>query len=220
MQIKFSDTLKMAYLCGFFALNVNALGMESTQTKNYMKGRIKMSNVPLFQQITSLKRTLEKFSRNTDKQTYKYDQLTLQALLEDVESDTTIASEYEQWKITIGENDHPQERITYDIQDINHKLIDLIAQIQNAEPAPNRTNLENGFYLHPEVNERIFSDFNMEEIVYMIYLCKEASDIQSQVSDSTLTFVPILSLKRLKEKYRFGFGWDKVTCDKIGVFIV
>ena len=201
-----------------------------------------MSNVPLFQQITTLKRILSKSpSKAAERQyahyqtilqyllecvesskvvTYEYDQLTLQSLLEDVESDTTIASEYEQWKITIRENDHPEERITYDIQDINRKLIDLIAQIQNAEPAPNRNNLENGFYLHPEVNERIFTDFNMEEIVYMIDLCKEASDIQSQVSDSTLTFVPILSLKRLKEKYRFGFGWDKVACDEIGVFTV
>ena len=179
-----------------------------------------MSNVPLFQRITTLKRILSKSPSERAERQYAHYRTILQYLLGCVESDTTIASEYEQWKITIGENDHPQERITYDIQDINHKLIDLIAQIQNAEPAPNRNNLENGFYLHPEVNERIFSDFNMEEIVHMIDLCKEASDIQGQVSDSRLTFVPILSLKKLKEKYRFGFGWDKVTCNEIGVFIV
>ena len=70
----------------------------------------------------------------------------LQYHLDCIAQDPVAAKEYEQWKLSVGADDHPEEVISKDIQEINRQLIDLIAQIQNAEPAPHRKTLEDGYY--------------------------------------------------------------------------
>ena len=126
---------------------------------------------------------------------------------------------YEQWKLTTGFDDHPEKVISEDIQEINRQLIDLIAQIQNAEPAPHRQTLEDGCYIDKGMNETVFIHYHLKEIFEMIDLCQQAYNIQESLKRDDLKFIPVLSIKKLKDKYKDIFAWNEVLCDAIGVFI-
>lgn len=143
----------------------------------------------------------------------------LQYHLDCIAQDPVAAKEYEQWKLSVGADDHPEEVISKDIQEINRQLIDLIAQIQNAEPAPHRNTLEDGYYKNKGVNEMLFGNCHLKEIFEMIALCQQAYDIQKSVQQDGLKFIPILSIRALKNKYKDNFKWNTVLCDSIGVFV-
>ena len=141
--------------------------------------------------------------------TNKIEYKKMESELQEILSDKSNVNFYEQWKLTTGFDDHPEEVISEDIQKVNKQLIDLIAKIQNAEPAPNRT-LGDGYYIDTEANIMIFMDYHMYEIKAMIDLCKKAYDIQKQVTDPQLKLIPIISIDLLKEKYPLSCEWGNL----------
>lgn len=133
----------------------------------------------------------------------------LESELQELLSDKANLKFYEQWKLTIGFDDKPEKVISEDIQKVNKQLIDLIAKIQNSEPAPHRE-LGNGFYERAEANKMIFMDYHIYEIKTLIDLCKKAYDIQKQVTDPQLKLIPIISIDLLKEKYPLSCEWGNL----------
>lgn len=184
-----------------------------------MKERyIIMNNLQLFQRVETMQEIL-KTTTNKSKIWRKMYEDELQYHLDCIAQDPVVAKEYEQWRLSIGADDHPEEVISNEIQDVNRRLIDLIAKIQNAEPAPHRKTLEDGYYIDKGVNEMVFGNYHMKEIFEMIDLCQQAYDIQKSVQRNDLRLIPILSIKTLKNKYKGNFKWNTVLCDAIGVFV-
>ncbi len=209
----------MAYLCVFSTTAFSALGRGLVETEKHMKEReMIMNNIWLFQQIIRLQDILSQ-PNASEKLGYKQFNSELNYYLKLVAQDEAASRDFEQIKRTIGVNDHPEEVISEDIQNINRQLVDLIAQIQNAEPAPHRKTVEDGYYDSSWYNGIVFRDFHMDEIHKMIALCQQAYDIQKSVQQDGLTLVPVLSIKKLKDKYKENFGWNTVLCDFIGVFV-
>lgn len=177
-----------------------------------------MNYFQLFYDIERIREILSTHTNESETLKTMYEE-ELRYKLDYIAQDPAVAKLYEQWKLTIGADDRPEEVISNDIQEANRQLIDLIAQIQNAEPAPHRQTLEDGYYIDKGMNETAFIHCHLKEIFEMRDLCQQAYNIQESVKRDDLKFIPVLSIKKLKDKYKDIFIWNEVLCDSIGVFV-
>ena len=188
------------------------------ETEKYMKARDIMNYFQLFYKIERMREILNTTTDKNETWRKMYEE-ELQYHLDCIAQDPAVVKLYEQWKLTVGADDRPEEVISNDIQEANRQLIDLIAQIQNAEPAPHRQTLEDGYYIDKGMNETVFIHYHLKEIFEMIDLCQQAYNIQESINRDDLKFIPVLSIKKLKDKYKDIFVWNEVLCDSIGVFV-